>query len=65
MFDTLSTAAGEFQQISPSQIREREAAEKTITELEEKGQTIGLSIVEVEIFLRALAVSRGYPSWTK
>jgi hypothetical protein len=55
----------EFQTISPSQIREVEAAERTITELEKKGHTIGLRINEVEIFLRALAVSRRYPSWAK
>jgi hypothetical protein len=40
-----------------SQIREREAAERTVAELEKKGQT-GLSIEEVETFLRALSFLR-------
>jgi hypothetical protein len=40
-----------------SQKREREAAERTVAELEKKGQT-GLSIEEVETFLRALSFLR-------
>jgi hypothetical protein len=40
-----------------SQVREREGAERTVAELEKKGQT-GLSIEEVETFLRALSFLR-------
>jgi hypothetical protein len=40
-----------------SRVREREAAERTVAELEKKGQT-GLSIEEVETFLRALSFLR-------
>ena len=36
---------------------EKEAAERTVSELEKKGQT-GLSIEEVETFLRALSFLR-------
>ena len=38
-------------------------AKRTITYLEKKGQTEGISICEVEQFLRALAVIKRYPEW--
>ncbi len=52
---------GGFSQLSRSQIRARQLAEKTVAELEKKGQT-GLTIEEVELFLRALAALRDTPA---
>jgi hypothetical protein len=65
MQTALFPTTSEFQAISYSKIRERGFAERTIGELEKKGQTVGLSLKEVEIFLRALAVLREYPSWAQ
>lgn len=57
LFDTIfgeDKLATEFNSISRSQLKARELARKTVTELERKGQT-GLTIEEIELFLRALA----------
>lgn len=57
LFDTIfrdGSHAAEFQSISRSQLKARELARKTVTELELKGQS-GLTIEEIELFLRALA----------
>jgi hypothetical protein len=55
----------EFQPITHSQIRQRELAEQTIARLEQNGETTGLSLEEVEQFLKALAVIREFPSWAR
>ena len=60
LFDTIfgeDKLAVEFNSISRSQLKARELARKTVTELERKGQT-GLTIEEIELFLRALAALR-------
>ena len=58
LFDTVfreeNTPATGFSSISRSQLKARELARKTVVELERKGQA-GLTIDEIEIFLRALA----------
>jgi hypothetical protein len=51
---------GGFSRLSRSQLHARRLAEKTVAELERKGQT-GLTIDEVELFLRALAALKSTP----
>ena len=60
LFDTIfkeGNLAHEFRSISSSQLKARALAQKTVAELEKKGQ-VGLTIEEVELFLRALAALR-------
>ncbi len=57
LFDTIfkeGKLASEFSAISRSQLKARASAQKTVAELEKKGQA-GLTIEEIELFLRALA----------
>ncbi len=64
LFDTIrgeERNGGGFSRLSRSQMRARQLAEKTVAELEKKGQT-GLTIDEVELFLRALAALRDAPA---
>jgi hypothetical protein len=64
LFDTIyreEKQGSGFSQLSRSQIRARKLAEKTVAELEKKGQT-GVTIAEVELFLRAMAALRNPPA---
>jgi hypothetical protein len=63
LFDTIrgeENNGGGFSRLSRSQIRARKLAEKTVAELEKKGQT-GLTIEEVELFLRAMSALKIAP----
>ncbi len=64
LFDTIyreEKQEGGLSRVSRSQMAARKLAEKTVAELEKKGQS-GLTIEEVELFLRALAALKTAPA---